>query len=220
MEQHQRLHTGLSGDLVGVPHSAVTPVVAAPELLGRVLGVVDQNVGAGGQGQDGIIHDGRIGRLLVVADVHHRLAGRVDAITVRGADMGDGGRRDRGAPEVDDAVIEVEEPHISDQLAVVDREKRWVHEAAERIREADAVVGGTVDVDQRIRMVERVEERQPLDVVPVEVGDERVPADRLATAVIVAEVLEPRSQIQQNRVDVGGLDHNTRRVAAISLQAG
>ena len=88
VEQRQGLDARLLGHLDRVVDRAVTPVGLLLELVGGVLGVVDQQIGLLAQLEHRVGHGvERRGRLMV-ADVGHDHAAPLDAVADRRAAMG------------------------------------------------------------------------------------------------------------------------------------
>ncbi len=77
----------------------------------------------------------------------------------------------------------------------------------------------TVDVDLVARDIGRGEEREALDVIPVEVGHEEMDAQPLPGASfhqMLPEVTNPRARVEDDEVGGAGADLDARRVASVA----
>ena len=180
VEQHGMCGSRGAADVDGILDRAVPPADATGVLLGCVLGVVDHDVGALQERDMAIViavrphvaahAEGGVERL-VVGDVAH--GGAVALQAVR--------ERERRVVEVLRAhhdVVDVE--HALDELVVVDPaselidrdgEVRIAHLGGERLAQRFVHASRPVDIPLA-RAVERGEERQALDVVPVRVAEQ------------------------------------------------
>ena len=172
VEQGQALGADLARQPHGVLDRAVTPCALAGELGGRVLGVVDQQVDALAQCEHAVGDVRPAERLLVIADVGDARRTVRHAIAERLADMGHGAALD----------VEAADAELGGRFADVDptgegidpdREHRRADRRGEDLGGRAAVVLRRGVDDELARLVQqRPEERQALDVVPVEVADE------------------------------------------------
>jgi hypothetical protein len=67
---------------------------------------------------------------------------------------------------------------------------------------------------------QRLEERQPLDVVPVEVADEAARLQRLVVGARTPEVTQAGAEIEQDGWLTRDLDGDARRVTAVARDLG
>ena len=163
----------------GVLHRAVAPRALLLELARRVLGVVDQQVDAAAQLEDRLGDRRRVVGLLVVADVGDAEIVALDAVAghrpvVRnGAGVHDvraDGELRLGAVDRDVAV----------ELVERDREQRRADRAQQDLARMAAVeLRRGVDRQAGAAAQQRLEERQALHVVPVEVAEQAGAVEQL-----------------------------------------
>ncbi len=181
---------------------------------------MDQDVGAFAQLADvvGDIH-AAVHRLLVVADVRHDGAAHLDAIAVGEPDVRDAAHLDLGVADRDVGVGDVVEADVAAEVGEAHREVRRAHEVLERLLERAVVLRRSVDVELCARTVDRDEERQPLHVVPMEVGDERGPAEAAVLRERVAPVAQARAEVEDDRLAARRFERDARGVAAVAKVA-
>ena len=196
---------------------AVAPVVLLGELVGGVLGVVDDEVGAVAQLEHRVAD-------LVAAVVGHLVVGQVgddrpahlDPVAVVGAHVGHGPHPHLGAVDLDVAVGDVVEADLAVQLLDRHREERRPHELVERLGQRARLLGRAVDVELRPRRQDRGEERQALHVVPVHVGDQGRAPERAVGGQVLAELAQAGAQVEDDRVVAGRVELDAGRVAAVA----
>ena len=227
VEQHRLCDARGAARVDRVLDRAVTPPDASGVLLGRVLGVVDHDVGALQERDMAIIiavrshvathTEGAIERL-VVGDVAH--GGAVALQSIR--------KRERRVVEVLRAhhhVVDVE--HALDELVVADPaselidrdgEVRIAHLCGKRL--AKRFVHATRAVNAPLaRAVERGEERQSLDVVPMRMAEQkrtrrRFPVGRSKN--VRPEQTGPGATVEHDAGAASGAHLHARRVAAVT----
>lgn len=218
MEQDQSLGPRSTCHLEGIFGRAVTPIDPAREFLGAVLGVVDEHVDIPTQ-LDHLVGDGKgtIRGLLMIADVRNRTDRILDAIAVRGSAMRHRRRSDRAATSFDRLRrVGLDKLDTSGQYVEMNREQRRLDETPYLVSERASRLGRADEPEVGPRIEEWFEERDPLNVVPVEVG-EQCSTDKSTDALrleFLAVVTKPRSEVEKDRRLTFGLDHNTRCVPA------
>ena len=218
VEQRERLHPALGGQPHRVLDRAMPPRRLHPELLGRVLGVVDQQVDAFAQLARTVGHLEHVDAgLLVVAQVGDRRPVPRDPVAARGADVRDQARHDVDVADPEGLVADPAEVDAAGERLERDRERRRAQAGTEHVTER-APVGLRRGVDVEVRPVaqEGREEREALDVVPVQMGQQARAAERLARPVRQAVVAQAGTEVEQQRVVIGDVDRHARRVAAVA----
>ncbi len=223
MEQHQSADTRFSSDGCGVANRRVAPGGLHREFGIVVLRIVDQEVGTSTELDDRRRHlEGAVERLLVIGDVDHRGVGVVDAVSVGGADVFDRGHRDRGGSQSQRAGTHLDEVDLARQDRQVDREEWWPDERGDLGLEVGTGLGRADQSQPGVRTKQGNEERDPLNVVPMEVGDQRRAGEFAHTAgadQFVAEVAQTGAEIEHDRViTFGPADQHTRRVPADAVR--
>ena len=151
------------------PPDAGAAVVAAV-LLGRVLRVVHEQVGALGQRAQGRVDAGVV---LGVRGVHEAPACVLDAVRQHAAGVVQPRDADRGLADVEAvAAPHLVHPDLGPQLVEPHGEDRRRHLAREHAGERRPAGGAAVDAELARGQVRRHEEGQALDVVPVQVREE------------------------------------------------
>jgi hypothetical protein len=99
---------------------------------------------------------------------------------------------------------DIAEGDAADEFFDADREVGRRHEFAERVRDAFVALADADDVEVRAGHVERGEERQPLDMIPMQMGDERRTAKRLGCRPFecFAEITQTGSEIEDDRIAI------------------
>ena len=186
----------------------MAPVGLGCELVGGELRIVDEHVDIATQLEDRRCHMGRVvDRLLMVGDVGdgHVIAGHSES--GGGTGVRDRSRHHVGVAESELAIECIVERDCGRQLRGFDREEGRGHEPAERRSEAFPVLARAVDVETGVGKLQRREEGQPLDMVPVQVGDEHVDLARLIGERL-AKHAEPGAAVENDRVGALRLDRN------------
>ncbi len=126
------------------------------------------------------------------------------------------GRHRHAGDVVAPARLEVHELDVRAQVREVDGKRRRVLLAAQRGLELRMAA---VEANPVARNVGRREERQPHDVIPVQVGDEDVVGLRRSGAVAgergLPERTQAAAQIAQHVLGAAGFDLDARRVPAV-----
>ena len=187
------------------------------ELGRRVLGVVDQQVDALAEAPHAVGDARPADRLLVVADVGDARRPVGDAVAERLADVGHaacsrrrsrrcgtwpparGPRRGRGSRRCRSGTAAGRSSPTSTSAAV-----------------RPSCSDGRVHDELALLVEQRPEERQALDVVPVEVAEQARAAERHAGRAAQAEVAQPGAEVEQQRVLAGDVDGHAGRVAAVA----
>ncbi len=112
---------------------------------------------------------GFVDGLLVVAHVGDTGAVPVHPVAVGQTDVGHRTGRHPGRADLEGDLVHVVESDLTRQVPNADREVGRVHEGFERRLQRGPSLGGTEHVEVGAVTVEGGEERQALDVVPVEV---------------------------------------------------
>jgi len=98
----------------------------------------------------------------------------------------------------------------------VHREVRPAHEAAEHLAERSFFLMGPVDVEPRTGPMDRREERQALNVVPVDVRYERGSAEAAVSGLGRAELPQAGAEVEDDRVLAGDVERDASRVAPVA----
>jgi hypothetical protein len=114
----------------------------------------------------------------VVGHVGDRSPSDLHPIAVVGAHVGYGPHPDLRPVDLDVRVEDVVERDVPVQLLDGEREERRAHELAECLLKRARLLRRAVHVEPGPRRQDGSEEREPLDVVPMQVGDERRALER------------------------------------------
>jgi hypothetical protein len=132
------------------------------------------------------------------ADVRH--AGALDVVTAD-AELG------RRLTDLD----------VAGEAVDADREQRRADRRREDLgRGAPVVLGRGVDDELALLVQQRAEERQSLDVVPVEVAQQARATERRTGRAAQSEVAQPGAEVEQEWVLAGHVDGHAGRVAAVT----
>ncbi len=239
MEQREALHARFLRDVHRVVHRAVTPVALVLELRRRVLRVVDQQIDAVAELED-ILGDVLVGvrvatdlastgcthpaTLTVVGEVRDRDAVPIEPVTERRSDVADpAGPHLRGGRHREVVLTDIVEPHFALELLRRDREVRRLHHPGEDLADRAFLLARAVHVERVAAAVERHEERESLDVVPVEMAqqDGAVEVQVLERSVgeePQTEIAQARSEVEDDRCLALDLDRDTGGVPAVAGQ--
>ena len=160
----------------------------APVLEVGVLRIVHQQVRALGEleaaGPVGVEREmSRPERGLVVRQVAERRAALGDAVAHRGTRVADQRGADGELADLHRAAGHFVQHQLAGQVAQVHREERRREVAHEARAQVQGGGGRPPDVHFHVRLEERLEEAQALDVVHVQVGEQHVHASRRAGKV-------------------------------------
>ena len=72
-----------------------------------------------------------------------------------------------------------------------------------------ALLGRAVNRQMRAVLQQWREERQALDVVPMEMAQQDRRSERTVCGELLAEVAEPRSEVEQHRIDPVDIERHT-----------
>src|SRR5829696_8988350 len=170
VEQRQPAGARLPGHLHGEVHAAVAPVGLLLPLLRRVLRVVDEEVDAVAQLEHGVGHPlAAVEGDLVVTDVGHRHAGPVDPVAVVLPHVGHRADPHLGVAHGHVGLGQVVEDDLAPEVGGPHGEVGRPHDLLEGGGQVDPGLAGPDDVEPGAGPVDRREEGQSLDVVPVEV---------------------------------------------------
>ncbi len=136
-----------------------------------------------------------------------------------------------GAVDREVVAVGVDEGDVAAELRGRDREVRRPHDAGEHVDERALLLTRTVDVDHRVGPEHRREERQALDVVPVEVREQHRGAvragepvrEQLALEALgddVAVLADAGAEVEDQRLVALGLQRDARGVPAVALVPG
>jgi hypothetical protein len=114
---------------------------------------------------------------LVVGGVHDRHAVGLQAVAERWSRMVEIAGGDAHRVQVEHAFRQLVVPDGRGELAQRDRKVRALHLAAQDLLQRATDLARRIDVPLAARHEQRGEERKPLDVVPVGMGDQQVAAD-------------------------------------------
>jgi hypothetical protein len=173
MEEDELLGAAFHGDADGFAPMAVSPAAAGRFILfGKILRIVDKYVGAFSE----------LAHVLVKQVVARFVIGGIDQHSFRSLDteseaalrMMEPFRLQGAVIELHLAFFDAEELAFRGHLAHVHREVGIGHLAFDRVLQA-AIAAGGMEVERvPVVLVERAEERDTLDVVPMEMRDEDV----------------------------------------------
>ena len=245
MKQHQPLGPRLPADVDGVAGARVPVVRNAPVVVGGEHRVVDDQVGPLAEANHALAH---LGQLLLVPGRQLRAWRRrpLDELVLE-QDVGEGrGVRDvddrravsrqpigRGdvrmiEPRAGDLHVgdlelgrvgQLAEGNVRPGLGERDREIRILGLRGEHRPQVEVVALARVDRELVAALVEGREVRQPLDVIPVGVADEKmdVGAPRLPFGKLLAELADPGAGVDDDPRTRRRAHLDARSVAAIAL---
>jgi hypothetical protein len=132
--------------------------------------------------------------------------------------VGHGAGGDDGAVDLDRlAVVEVDEVDVAVELLGRHREVRRPQELPEGVAQAEIGLGtGGPHGEVGAGGQHGHEEREPLDVVPVDVGDEGVTLEGAVGGLGLAEEPQAGAQVEDDRRPAGALDRDAGGVAAVA----
>jgi len=221
VEQGEALDAPEGAHLDGILPGAMTPADAgrAPlsAVLGAgVLGVVDEQVSAGCKRDQPLVQGvamldigGEYHAATAGADPEHQDAvgvGHLRALHLEGADL----ERMTG--------VEVEEVQGCGECIETDRELGWSHLAAQAVLDSAPAGAGPAEGDARAGVEERGEEGHPLDMIPVDMGEEQGGLDGGA-AELLAEGGQPGPPVEDEPLAIL-LEHHAGGIATGSGEGG
>jgi hypothetical protein len=152
----------------------------------------------------------------MIADIGHRTDRILDAVTVRDPTMGHRGRSDRAAAGFNRLLrVQLDELDSSGQNIEVNWEEGWFDESLHFAGERAAYLGRADQTEVGLGVKEWFEERNSLNVIPMEVGEqsrshECFDALRLKVLPVISK---SSSKIEDDRRFAFGLDDNASGVA-------
>ncbi len=224
VEQDEGAHLRGLGDRYGVFPCAVPPshargALAAEVLVAREHGIVHEHLGVAGEADDGLV--GLVARGFRIRRVAQGGPAPLDPVAQRTTRVMQGARQ-KAKParkvkvlaclhRVDvDIGLEILERHGKDGRAQMGAEGRG--ESAGHVRRAPDVHGAP-------RPMNRLEEGQPLDVIPVQVGEHDVEPARMLRPPGPPKGNEPGSGVE-NEAFFGSADFDARGVPAVVRRVG
>ena len=161
----------------------------------------------------------------MIAEIGDRTAEGADAVPERVTDM-----RDRPTHDVDlgarcrhleHGLPAVDKVDIARQHRKLDWKKRWTDGASEhRSQSRVAFLARAVHSDVGTFLQQRRKERQPLDVVPVQVTQQAGANKSGSRLKGVAEIAKSGSEVEQDRIDTIDVKRYARGVAAVPDKLG
>ena len=177
----------------------VPPMCSARKLVIGVLRIVDENVNALTQFTDAV-RNLAIRRLLVVADIGHRPDRRVHTETNGWPDMWHRPHHHRGRTERHLAVHGVMKLESSWKRVKADRKQRRTDRCAQRLTRMSTIVGWRgEDLQPPLCGEQRREERQPLNMIPMEVSKQTHSVE----GPVCRSVSRTGAHIEQDRRNIG-----------------
>ncbi len=167
------MHPRLSRDVHRVGRRRVAPVRLGGELVVGVLAVVDQEVDALAQLEHRVGYDPAVERRLVIGHVGHGAALGLDPEAQRHPTVRDGPGHDLGLPDREVLRPDVDGDQLAPELLHVDGEHGRLHRRMQRVLQAALGLGRPVDGEPGSGIVQWSEERDPQDVVEVQMGQQR-----------------------------------------------
>jgi hypothetical protein len=129
--------------------------------------------------------------------------------------MGHDARPHRHVAEHEIVVTHIVETEGAGELLEREREHRRLDRTLERLGQRTAVVlHGPVDIELCSGLQHRCEERQALDVVPVEMRQQANAAERSVVRLLASEVAQAGAEVEHDGQLPGDVDRHARRVAA------
>ncbi len=184
-----------------------------------MLRVVDEQIDAVAQLENVVRHEVvgvvRAAAGPVVGDVRDGATVPLDAEPEGETNVPDEPRPHLGQPDREVVVAGVMEAHIRAEAVGTDRKEGRAHELREHVAQEPFGLTRAVDVERRRRVVHGREERQTLDVVPVQVREQHVRVE-LTRSELVSVCGQPGTEIEDDRRLPVRLDGHARRVPAIT----
>ena len=221
MKQVQATDSGIFGELHRLGERAVSPAFAPDVFVVAEHRIVKQDVDAIQELDEVVIRLFRVERImptvqLVVGDVCEPGPVRGDAVTVcvRGVAHTDRIHFDAGLdPRIAAEMLEIEMRRDGFERH---REIDGPHLPRDQRSDVDVALPRTVNAQPRIRVVQRAEEWQPLDVVPVEMREKQLRADRVGLLrELLAEETDAATGVEYE-APAARDDFDARSVAPVS----
>ena len=142
---------------------------------------------------------------------------KIEPVAVGGADMGYRSRHHRGKAHCKVAVADIVEFDGGWEIGGSDREERRGNKAIKRLGQRLSAFSGPIDVQRGIRTKQRRKKWQTLNVVPVKMCNQRMQRQPVLGRHCTTPRAQPRTQVQNDRVVIGGFNRDATGVAAIAL---
>ena len=114
-----------------------------------------------------------------------------------------------GASHLEVVGVDIVQTVVATKLIEADGKIRWPYETRKQILDGRARVTRTIDVETRTNAIRGGEERESLNMVEMEVRDERGRRERPVERLRLSPTLQAGSQIQNNGVFPRYLDDHT-----------
>jgi hypothetical protein len=214
VEKDEFLHAGLERHGDGIVHATVSPANVLFEFGAVVLRVEDEDIGVAHEVNHRLVVKPRFG----VGKEGDDAIGRKEPVTDADAGVvGAVGAHENGTDgEVE--VLEFFDVNVAGQFVEGDGKVGAFHLAGERGDEALAGAFAAENPQAAARIVDRPEERQALDVVPVRVGEEQREIERMTFEFLeqgLAQFSQAGAGIKDDEV-VAVADFDAGGVAAIA----
>ena len=224
MRQQQPLDPRLGGHVHGVGGGRMAPVRLGRELVVGVLAVVDQQVHVLAELEDVLGDGAAVQRRLVVRHVGDGAPLGLNAETERHARVRHGPGHHLGRPDGEVLGPDVNGDELAAELLHVDGEHGRLHRRVQRVLQGALGLRRPVDREAGARIVEGAEERDPQNVVEVQMGQQRRGvhggAERTHLPVQhVAVGAQPGAEVDDERIVPLNADHQAGGVAAIAAVA-
>jgi hypothetical protein len=208
------------GDLA---HRRMAPVHVLGVLLVGVGAVGDERVGVAaelGEPFDVLVRsERRVGRVeLIVGDIAEPAPRVLEPVAETVAGMA---QQHRVHPDAADLVLALDEIavlHVGGELARGDRKEHAVHLGRDEAAHVDVAMRGPADLEGVALHVERTEERQRVDVVPVRMRDQHARVQPRAPTghERIRQRADARAGVEHEQSPVREVDADAERVAAIA----
>ncbi len=203
MKEHEFAYACLSGQRDGVVDGRVTEVAYRRKLFHRVLGIVEEEIGASAQLNGSVVYDTE--PVVSFAPLHRPVVGHVDdrgtvmsdAVAERAASLVRNLHREHveALDLVPPGFERVERPRAAEARRT-DREVRWTHHLGKN--SFRVALRREIEVDAGVGSVTGAEEWQPVDVIPMEMRKQDGAVERLAVEHL-GEASEAAARIEDER---------------------
>ena len=202
VEQGESLDSSLPRQPDRKFRSAVTPVALLFELIWRVLRIVNQQINIAAEVEHTVGRRKRsIGRHLVITDIRNRAPIPSHAISNGVADMRNQTGHQTNIADRELVVTNLVEPDRARKHREVNREQRGLDRVSEDLLDTQVPdLPGRIDRDIGPFMQHRLEEWQPLDVIPVQVSEKAGPPERFTLRQGETEVTKTCSEVEEKWV--------------------
>lgn len=225
MEEHEFAYACLSGQRDGVVNGRVTEVADRRKLFHRVLGIVEEEIGASAQLKGSVVNDTE--PVVSFTPLHRPVVGHVDdrgtvisdAVAERATSLVRNlERKDVEALDVVRARFERAERPRAAEARRTDREVRGAHHLGKN--SFRVALRREIEVDAGVGSVTGSEERQPVDVIPMEMRKQDGAVERQAVEHL-GEASEAAARIEDERGSgIATCDGHARCVPAVAHLIG